>query len=135
MAALQFLSKYRETGLLLFRASLGLIVIILLAPVLWSGEGSWEHFGSAMRQLDFHSHYKFWGFAGAVLGCAGGVLMILGLFFRIGVLFVLAVALVHLLAVWDSHGDLHTRMPAIEMSILLLSLLFIGPGKYSVDKS
>ena len=27
------------------------------------------------------------------------------------------------------------RMPAFEMSILLLSLLFIGPGKYSVDKN
>jgi len=40
-----------------------------------------------------------------------------------------------LVAVWDSHGDFHARMPAIEMSILLLSLLFIGPGKYSVDKN
>ena len=29
MAALQFFSKYRETGLLLFRASIGLILIIL----------------------------------------------------------------------------------------------------------
>src|SRR4029077_15773301 len=91
MAALQFLGKYRETGLLLIRASLGLIFIILIAPVLWNGQGSWEHFGSAMRHLDFHSHYKFWGFLGALLGCAGGVLMILGLFFRIGVLFALAV--------------------------------------------
>src|SRR5260370_12183096 len=85
MAALQFLSKYRETGLLLFRASLGLIFIILIAPILWSGQGSWEHFGSAMRHLDFHSHYKFWGFVGAIVGCAGGVLIIFGLFFRLGV--------------------------------------------------
>src|SRR5713101_9322894 len=42
VAALQFLSKYRETGLLLFRASLGLIFIILIAPILWSGQGSWS---------------------------------------------------------------------------------------------
>ena len=135
MAALQFLSKYRESGLLLVRASLGLIFIILIAPVLWNGPGSWEHFGSAMRHLDFHSHYKFWGFLGALLGCAGGVLMILGLFFRIGVLFALAVTLVHLTAVWATHGDFHSRIPALEMAILLLSLLFIGPGKYSVDKN
>ena len=94
-----------------------------------NGEGSWEHFGSAMRHLDFHSHYKFWGFAGAVLGCAGGVLMILGLFFRVGVLLTLAITLVHLVVVWDSSGDFHTRLPALEMAILLLSLLFIGPGK------
>ena len=134
MAALQFLGKYRETGLLLIRASLGLIFIILIAPVLWNGQGSWEHFGSAMRYLDFHSHYKFWGFLGALLGCAGGVLMILGLFFRIGVLFALAVTVIHLITLWDSHGDFHSRIPALEMSILLLSVLFIGPGKYSVDK-
>src|SRR5438045_5956377 len=124
MVALQFLSKYRETGLLLFRASIGLIMIILIAPILWSGQGSWEHFGSAMRHLDFHSHYKFWGFVGALLGCAGGVLMILGLFFRVGILLVLAITLVHLVALWDSRGDFYARLPALEMSILLLSLLF-----------
>lgn len=135
MAVLQFLSKYRETGLLLFRASIGLIFIILIAPVLWSGQGSWERFGSAMHHLDFHSHYRFWGFLGGILGCVGGVLMVFGLFFRIGVLFALAITLVHLVAVWDSHGDFHTRLPALEMAILLVSLLLIGPGKYSVDKN
>jgi putative oxidoreductase len=135
MAALQFLGKYRETGLLLIRSSIGLIFIILIAPVLWNGQGSWEHFGSAMRHLDFHAHFKFWGFVGAVLGCAGGVLMILGLFFRVGVLFDLVITLIHLVGLWDSHGDFGARLPALEMAIILLSLLFIGPGKYSVDKN
>jgi putative oxidoreductase len=135
MAALQFLSKYRETGLLLFRASVGLVFIILIAPILWSGSDSWENFGSAMRNLDFHSHYKFWGFVGAILGCAGGILMILGLFFRVGVLFALAITGVHLVSVIHNRGDFFSRLPAFEMSILLLSLLFIGPGKYSVDKN
>jgi putative oxidoreductase len=133
MAALQFLSKYRETGLLLFRASIGIIIIILIAPVLWNGQGSWERFGSAMRHLDFHSHYTFWGFIGALVGCIGGVLMVLGLFFRVGVLLTMAVTLVHLVAIWDKNG-FYGRLPALEMAILLLCLLFIGPGKYSVDK-
>ena len=135
MVALQFLSKYRETGLLLFRASIGLVFIILIVPILWSGQSSWEHFGSAMRYLDLQAHYKFWGFVGAIIGCAGGILMILGLFFRIGVLFALVVTLVHLVAVWHSRGEFLVRLPAFEMSILLISLLFIGPGRYSVDKS
>jgi putative oxidoreductase len=134
MAALQFLSKYRETGLVLIRASIGLIFIILIAPILWDGQRSWEHFGAAMRHLDFHAHYKFWGFIGAVAACAGGVLMIIGLFFRVGVLLALAVTLVHLVALWDHRGDFYMRLPALEMAIVLLSLLFIGPGKYSVDK-
>jgi putative oxidoreductase len=134
MAALAFLGKYREGGLLLFRASIGLILIILIAPVLWNGQSSWERFGSVMRHLDFHSHFTFWGFVGALLGCVGGVLMVLGLFFRVGVLFALAITVIHLVAVWDTHGDFHARLPALEMAILLLCLLFIGPGKYSVDK-
>src|SRR3954451_11906195 len=134
MAALQFLSKYRETGLLLFRASIGIIIIILIAPVLWNGQGNWERFGSAMRHLDFHSHFTFWGFVGALIGCVGGVLMVLGLFFRIGVLLTLIVTLVHLVGVWGSRGDFIGRLPALEMAILLLCLLLIGPGKYSVDK-
>jgi putative oxidoreductase len=120
--------------LLLIRVSIGLIFIILLGPVLWS-PGSWDHFGAAMRHLDFHSHFKFWGFTGALLGCVGGILMVLGLFFRIGVLLTLVVTLVHLIALWSARGDLYTRLPALEMSILLLSLLLVGPGKYSVDKS
>jgi len=135
MAALQFFGKYREGGLLLFRVSIGLIMIILIAPVLWGGQGSWEHFGSAMKHLDFHSHFTFWGFVGALLGCVGGVLMILGLFFRVGVLLTLAVTVVHLVALWDTHVDFQTRLPVLEMAILLVCLLFIGPGKYSVDKN
>ncbi len=135
MAALQFLSKYREIGLLLFRASIGLVFIILIAPILWSGHESWAHLGSAVRNLGFRSHYEFWGFVGAILGCAGGILMILGVFFRVGVLFALAVTAVHLLSVIHNRADFFVRLPAFEMSILLLSLLFIGPGKYSVDKN
>jgi putative oxidoreductase len=133
--ALQFLGKYRETGLLLIRVSIGLIFIILIVRVLWNGHGSWEHFGAAMRHLDFHSHFQVWGFIGALAGCAGGVLMILGLFFRIGVLCALVVTLVYVVALRSAAGGFYRRLPAIEMSILLLSLLFIGPGTYSVDKS
>src|SRR5207302_11173308 len=105
MAPFHFFSKYRATGFVFFRAGIGLIFIILIVPILWAGQDSWEHFGSAVRHLDFHSHYKFWGFVGAILGCAGAILMILGLFFRIGVLFALVVTLVHLVAVWRSRGE------------------------------
>jgi len=57
------------------------------------------------------------------------------LFFRLGVLFAVAVTAVHLIAVIDSRGDFFVRLPAFEISILLISLLFICPGEYSVDKN
>ena len=134
MAALQFLGKYRETGLLLFRASIGLIFVIYVTPMLWQGSHQWERLGSAMAYLDVHGHYRFWGFLGALCGGVGGVLIILGLFFRIGVLLTLIITLVHLVVLFQ-HDGFYARLPTLEMAILLFALLLIGPGKYSVDKN
>ena len=88
-----------------------------------------------MRNLGLSSNYQFWGFLGALLGCAGGVLMILGLFFRPGVLLVLGLTFVHLLGAWAGVGSLRANLAALELALMLFGLLFVGPGKYSVDKS
>lgn len=133
--ALQFLSKYRETGLLLLRASAGLILIIFCAPVLLEGERAWAAFGSGMKAFGFRANMQWWGFFGALAASTAGVLMILGLFFRIGVLLGLVIAIIHAVLVSKSTGDFHRAIPAIEMVILLVGLLFVGPGKYSVDKN
>lgn len=133
--ALQFLAKYRETGLLLLRASAGLLLILFCAPVLLEGERAWTHFGSAMKAFGFRSNMEWWGFFGALAGSVGGVLMTLGLFFRIGVLLALSVVIVHAVIVSKTVSDFHRALPAIEMAILLVSLLFVGPGKYSIDKN
>ena len=72
---LKFLGKYRETGLLLLRASVGLIFILICGPVLLSGEHRWAQFGGAMRVFNFHSHLDWWGFFGALAGCIAGIFM------------------------------------------------------------
>ena len=128
---MQFLAKYRETGLLLMRVGLGVLFIILTGPVLLGGPNAWAHNGDAIRNLGLHNHFQFWGFLGALLGCAGGALMIFGLFFRLGVLLVFVITIVHLLGIRSYRAEL----PAIELAIMLVGLLFVGPGKYSVDKT
>ena len=60
--------------------------------------------------------------------------MIFGLFFRIGVLLVLVIAIGHALAVYEGSG-FRIALPSVEMCFVLLGILFIGPGKYSVDKT
>ncbi len=135
MRMLKFLGKYRETGLLLLRVSIGLIFILICGPVLLSGQHSWAQFGSTMRALNFHAHLAWWGFAGALAGFVGGVLMVFGLFFRLGILFAFLITLVEIVAVFGSRSSFQTRLLPIEMAIMLVSLSFIGPGKYSVDKS
>lgn len=132
---LKFLGKYRETGLLLLRASIGLIFILICGPILLSGQHSWAQFGSAMRALNFHAHLAWWGFAGALAGSIGGVFMIFGLFFRVGVLLALMLTLVDLAATFSSRSAFQARLLPVEMTIILVSLSFVGPGKYSVDKN
>ncbi|MEP6822653.1 MAG: DoxX family protein [Chthoniobacterales bacterium] len=132
---MQFLAKYRETGLLIMRLGLGVLFIILTGPVLLHGPRAWASLGAGIRYLGLHNHYQIWGFLGALMGCAGGALMIFGLFFRPGVLLVLAITLVHLLGVLGSVGTLRTNLAAVELAVMLTGLLFVVPGKYSVDKS
>ncbi len=130
-----FLAKYREAGLLLMRVSLGVLFIIIAGPVLLAGGARWAAFGGAIRSLGLHSHFQLWGFLGALAGCVGGALMIFGLFFRPGVLLVLAITLVHTLGAMHSAGGFRLALAAVELCAILLGLLFVGPGKYSVDKT
>jgi len=132
---LKFLGKYREAGLLFLRASVGLIFILICAPALLSGKHAWFEFGSAMRVFHFHSNLEWWGFFGALAGSIGGILIVLGLAFRIGLLLVFLIALVNAVAVGHHERGLHYLIIPVEAVIIIVCLSFIGPGKYSVDKN
>jgi putative oxidoreductase len=129
-----FLAKYADFGLLLLRVSIGVLFLIYTAPILMSGPGAWSHFGAGARNLGIHSHFQLWGFIGALLGCLGAVLLIFGLFFRPGVLVLLVLAIGHAIGVKHGSG-FRTALPSIEMCFVFLGILFVGPGKYSVDKT
>jgi len=132
---LKFLGKYSETGLLLLRASIGLIFILVCAPVLFAGQHRWAQFGTAMRVFNFHSHLEWWGFFGALAASVGGILIVLGLAFRLGILFVFIIALVNAINVARYVPGLYPKLVPIEIAVILVCLALIGPGKYSVDKS
>lgn len=131
---LAFLAKYREFGLLLIRISIGLLFILYTAPALMGGPSAWAHFGAGVRNFGLHSHFQLWGFWGALAGCVGGVLIVFGLFFRIGILLVLILAVGHAIGVTNGSG-FRVALPSIEMCFVLGGILFVGPGKYSVDKT
>jgi putative oxidoreductase len=70
----------------------------------------------------------------ALTELAGGVLLIIGLFFRSACIF-LAITMAVAAAMHLGKGDgLQVASHAIEDGILFLGLFFIGPGKFSMDK-
>lgn len=131
---MQFLAKYADFGLLLLRVSIGVLFIIYTAPVLMGGANAWAHFGAGVKNVGIHSHLQIWGFLGALIGCVGGVLVIFGLFFRPGVIVLVLLAIAHAIGVKHASG-FRTALPSIEMCFVLAGILFVGPGKYSVDKT
>lgn len=131
---MQFLAKYADFGLLLLRVSIGILFILYTAPALIGGPSAWAHLGASVRSLGVHSHFQVWGFGIALLGCIGGVLVIFGLFFRPGILVLLVLAIAHAIGVKHGSG-FRTALPSIEMCFVLAGVLFVGPGKYSVDKT
>jgi len=129
-----FLAKYADFGLLLLRVSIGVVFILYTAPALIGGPSAWAHFGAGARNVGIHSHFQIWGFLVATPGCIGGVLVIFGLFFRPAVLVLLVLAIGHAIGVKHASG-FRVALPSIEMCFVLAGILFVGPGKYSVDKT
>ena len=75
----------------------------------------------------------FWGFMAALAETLGALLLAIGLFTRYA-LALLLFTMIMAAAFHLNQGDgMNGASRAIEMGILFLSLIFIGPGKYSFD--
>src|SRR5437867_461166 len=80
---LTFLSKYREGGLLFLRAGIGAMFVCHGLPMVIGGPARWHELGAmAMKPVGMHSYLTAWGAIAALSECFGGILMVLGLFFR-----------------------------------------------------
>jgi len=134
MVLLSNLDKYRNYGLLIIRAGLGVMFIYHGFPKLSGGPEKWLHLGAAMGYLGIHFLPVLWGLLSAITETIGGILVILGLVFRpVCLLLVinLLVAAVFTFGVSGSFGDANH---AIEDAIMFAGLFFTGPGPYSIDE-
>ncbi len=134
MAILEVLGRYRNTGLLLLRVGLGVMFITHGFPKLAGGPDGWHKLGGTMQVVGIHFAPTFWGFMAAVAETFGGFLLIVGLFFRPACLLILTTMLIATTMHLTKGDGLGIASHPIEMAIVFFCLLFIGPGKYSVDK-
>ena len=129
---LKFLDKYRDQGLLFLRVGLGIMFVMHGLPKMLGGPDQWAGLGMAMGNLGVGFAPAFWGFMAAFAELIGGVCLILGFMMRpaCGLLFItmLVAAVFHIKKGDGIMGASH----AIELGIVFLSLIVIGPGKYSL---
>ena len=136
---LKSLSKYRDAGLLLLRILIGLSFLAHGLPKLMEGPDLWIKLGKSMQFVGVGAYPLFWGLMAALSESVGGFLLLIGFAFRPACLFLLSTMVVATtMHFHTTPGSLFDKWEeashATELGSLFLSLLLIGPGKFSVDR-
>lgn len=125
--------SYPDLGLFILRLGIGIMFILHGWPKLMAGPELWEKIGGAVSFFGIQSHFTLFGFLAACSETIGGGCLILGLATRPAALMMfftmLTAASMHIL---KNHGFTQSSH-AIESAIVFLTILFTGPGSFSLD--
>ena|ERR1051325_3806419 len=139
---MSFLSNYTEGqknfGLLLLRIGIGALYIMHGYPKLIGGPEKWEAIGKAMENLGVHFLPTMWGFFCAITETGGGLLLMLGIMFR-PVCFLLLFTMIVASTTQFEQGatiikNISSASHPLMGAVIFLSLMFIGPGNYRLQK-
>ena|ERR1700761_4396157 len=134
MALFSNLGTYKNFGLLIIRVGLGIMFIYHGLPKLMGGPAEWTKLGSATGYIGIHTWPMFFGLMSAVTETFGGFLLILGLIFRPVCLLLLINLLVAAAMMLGKGEGIDGAAHAIEDAVVFAGLLFVGPGRTSIDK-
>jgi len=134
MAILSKLGNYKNFGLLIIRIGLGIMFIYHGYPKLIGGEEKWTKIGATAGYVGIHFLPMIWGLLCALVETVGGVLLIMGLVFRPVCILLVLNLIVAVAAMFAKGEGLDGAAHALEDAIVFAGLIFIGPGKYSMDK-
>jgi len=130
---LQFLGAYKNFGLLIIRLGLGLSFILHGYPKMFGGPEVWKKLGAVMGNLGIDFYPGFWGFMAAFAEFGGGIMVLLGFYFRPAV-FLMAFTMAMALQMHLFKGDpFKVYSHALELCVIFTGLLFVGPGRFSID--
>jgi putative oxidoreductase len=126
------LEKYRDVGLLVIRIGFGLGFLFYHGwGKLTGGPERWAQVGGAMGNFGIDFGHAFFGFLAAFSESVGGLFIALGLFFRP----VCALLSITMFVAMVNHYASGRGSPAhaAKNMFVFLGLIFVGPGKYSLD--
>jgi putative oxidoreductase len=127
--------RFRDQGLLLLRLGLGVMFIYHGWPKIHAGPAMWHGLGMAAGHVGIHFAPTFWGFMAAFAEFGGGILLCAGFLTRIACVLLVIDMLVATSMHLGSGQGLMVASHAIECGIVFLSLIFIGPGRFSIDST
>ena len=133
MFKLRFLGKLSPYGMLFLRMGLGICFIMHGSQKIFGGPEVWKSVGGAMANWGITFYPVIWGFLAAFSEFTGGFLFIIGFLFRPAALMMsitMAVATTMHLKNGDDFGK---YSHALELFFVFFGLIFVGPGRVSLD--
>ncbi|MEX0326622.1 MAG: DoxX family protein [Puniceicoccaceae bacterium] len=134
------LFRHPDMGLVIIRLGVGIVLAIAGYNKFMGGEATLHAVGANIKYfgLDVGTNNistMFFGVLAAGVELAGGVFIIAGILFRTSAFFLIMTMLVATLMMIDtSGGDLTKFGYPMVVGMVLLGLLFTGPGKISLMK-
>lgn len=129
------LSKYQSFGLLVTRIIIGgSYAYVHGFKKITGGPEKWADIGSAIKSIGINFYPVFWGFMASVSEFIGGILLVVGLFFRPSAVFIFLTMVVATANEINNGSSIGRIAYPLEMAALMLLLIFMGPGKFSLDK-
>ncbi|EDY82044.1 DoxX subfamily, putative [Verrucomicrobiia bacterium DG1235] len=129
------LSKFDFFGVLLLRIGVGALLAFHGYPILTGGGDVWIEVGQGAEIASLNaSLFKAAGLASGIIQFIGGILLVIGLFTRASSLF-LTIVVSFALANHIAAGSFQLSFLAhLQITLALLGLVFIGPGRLSLDR-
>lgn len=140
MQGIKSMFRHPDLGLLIIRAAIGLILVIAGWNKFMAGEEQLHWVGSNMKYIGFELEPNtfitlFYGILAAGTELFGGLLLIAGWLFRTATVPLMGTMVVATLFKYQtSGGDLTQYGYPLIFLFVLLGLLFIGPGKFSLQR-